>query len=240
MARRATTKPEVPLMTRFAETVPEFQGRIRDIATGHGKTVEQVYGWWREYWAACDASDQSAILSEFEQWYAGQLGPRVTPRSTTMTTFDIDLPPAVADLIRRGRDETARKKREAEEEARAKQKAAEQAAADLLTEVRVSVVKAGIGVTADLAEHLTLGEGSVNYLRVNGYTTATLRLPGCSPVHFNVARRSAPGTGFGIGTAGEAMPFTAGKVGYTGYHPFDTLAVAVASAREVWLADHKA
>lgn len=60
-------------LQRFAECCPSFQEDVKNLAAQHGKTVEQVYGWWREYSADCDAYDQSAIMGEFEQWYMAKL-----------------------------------------------------------------------------------------------------------------------------------------------------------------------
>lgn len=65
---RKTAKPARPTITtgeRFARTVPEFRAAIADLAATHGRTVEEVYGWWLEYAAAC--YDQSPLLVEFER-----------------------------------------------------------------------------------------------------------------------------------------------------------------------------
>lgn len=67
------TKNQPSLMERFAETHPGFQAEIKALAEKHGKTVEQVYGWWREYSDACRNFDQSAIMFEFLQWYKAKL-----------------------------------------------------------------------------------------------------------------------------------------------------------------------
>ncbi len=66
-------KTERTLAELFAETAPSFRAYVADLATQHGKDPLAVYAWWREYCADCRNSDQSAILWEFEQWYAQQL-----------------------------------------------------------------------------------------------------------------------------------------------------------------------
>lgn len=63
----------VDLMTRFAGTCAEFQAELTGLAKTAGKTVAHVYALWREYAAKCDASDQSALVFEFRQWYAKEL-----------------------------------------------------------------------------------------------------------------------------------------------------------------------
>jgi hypothetical protein len=69
-----TTATYLHLMGRFAETCLGFQEEIKAIAQqSNGKSVEQVYGWWREYADTCQSGDQSALLGEFKQWYATKL-----------------------------------------------------------------------------------------------------------------------------------------------------------------------
>ncbi len=57
----------------FAETAPSFRTYITNLATQHGKETLTVFGWWREYCQDCRNYDQSAILSEFVEWYAVKL-----------------------------------------------------------------------------------------------------------------------------------------------------------------------
>lgn len=64
---------EMTLMERFATTAPQFQESIRDIASRGGTTVEHVYTLWRDYSKRCEWSDQSALLGEFQEWYAKDL-----------------------------------------------------------------------------------------------------------------------------------------------------------------------
>ncbi len=52
-----------------------FQAVITAKAAECGKTPEQVYGLWREYSDTCRDYDQSAIWSEFLNWYAEKLQP---------------------------------------------------------------------------------------------------------------------------------------------------------------------
>jgi hypothetical protein len=60
------------LHAAFAGTHESFQQEIRAIAAEGGKSVDLVFGLWRNYTAECH--DQSALLSEFREWYAGNLG----------------------------------------------------------------------------------------------------------------------------------------------------------------------
>lgn len=157
------------------------------------------------------------------------------PKEHPMTTTE-PLPAAVAELIRRGNDEAARKRREV---ARAAAELASQldlAAAEMLAEVRAAVVAAGIGLTEELAEYLMIEHGTPWSLKANGYATATLRLPGCSRVNFNVSRKAG---GFQIGNPGEASPFFARVAGHGAAEArHDTLGMAVASAREAWVSEN--
>lgn len=62
------------LESRFANTHPHFQREIRAIADASKCTHLRVYELWRQYSAACQSSDQSALLSEFVEWHAKDLG----------------------------------------------------------------------------------------------------------------------------------------------------------------------
>lgn len=64
---------ETILKQQFANCHPDFRGWVIDLAAEHNKTWQQVYGWWREYSDACQSGDQSAIWSEFLQWYDAKL-----------------------------------------------------------------------------------------------------------------------------------------------------------------------
>lgn len=57
----------------FATTDVLFQSRISEIADRAGKETLAVYGLWREYAAAAEASDQSALVSEFAEWYRSKI-----------------------------------------------------------------------------------------------------------------------------------------------------------------------
>lgn len=59
----------------FEQCCEDFRNEIVALANDHGKTVQQVYAWWREYSDACSAGDQSALVWEFKRWYAAKLGP---------------------------------------------------------------------------------------------------------------------------------------------------------------------
>lgn len=146
------------------------------------------------------------------------------------------IPAAVADLIRRGETERAvieqneAAKRDRERAAR------EQWADNILGAVREAVVAADIGLPRSLVMHLELPHlDDPAELDANRYTTATLRLPGCSLVSFNVER--GPGGCWVIGRDGEGDPFFGQKAGYGGTFRFPTLPLAVAAARVHWLAN---
>lgn len=62
------------MMKTFAEASKGFQDNITALAEKHGKEVEQVYRWWREYERSCRSGDQSAVWPEFLRWYRVQLG----------------------------------------------------------------------------------------------------------------------------------------------------------------------
>ena len=51
-----------------------FRDWLAATAAQHGKPVEQVAAWWLEYSDACAGEGgQSALMSEFERWYADKL-----------------------------------------------------------------------------------------------------------------------------------------------------------------------
>lgn len=54
---------------------PEFIKRIEELAGICGKTPLAFYALWRKYANDCEVSDQSALLSEFEEWYKKDLAP---------------------------------------------------------------------------------------------------------------------------------------------------------------------
>ncbi len=62
------------LTEKFAQTHRNFQAALHRIAAVAGMEVLAVYALWREYELASRSSDQSAILSEFADWYAPKLG----------------------------------------------------------------------------------------------------------------------------------------------------------------------
>lgn len=53
---------------------PNFQAKIRAIATVSGMDADAVYALWREYDRRCTMYDQSPVLIEFVDWYADALG----------------------------------------------------------------------------------------------------------------------------------------------------------------------
>ena len=60
------------------ETVcSEFRANLASAGDACGKTPEQVYALWHEYSEACCGYDQSAIWSEFVDWYKAKLMPPV-------------------------------------------------------------------------------------------------------------------------------------------------------------------
>lgn len=60
-------------VTRFVDCAPDFCQAIRELAEEHGRTVEFVYGLWRDYAYQCECGDQSPVLFEFVQWNREQL-----------------------------------------------------------------------------------------------------------------------------------------------------------------------
>jgi hypothetical protein len=74
-----TTKTERPLTERFAETHPSFRAKIQAIAGKAEMTPLDVYALWLEYSDQCSSFDQSAVMSEFEQWYSDRLNPAAAP-----------------------------------------------------------------------------------------------------------------------------------------------------------------
>lgn len=59
----------------FTPLDPDFIKRIDELAAACGKTGAAVYLLWKKYAHDCEMSDQSALLWEFEQWYAKDLQP---------------------------------------------------------------------------------------------------------------------------------------------------------------------
>ena len=57
----------------LSETATSFQRSVADLAEKYKAPAGLIYGWWKEYASACRFSDQSPVLSEFEQWYKGKL-----------------------------------------------------------------------------------------------------------------------------------------------------------------------
>lgn len=53
----------------------EFIERIEFLANRAALTPAEVYAMWRKYAQQCDWADQSAILSEFEDWNKEALAP---------------------------------------------------------------------------------------------------------------------------------------------------------------------
>jgi hypothetical protein len=53
----------------------EFRVWLADVGRRAHKTPEQVYALWREYAEICSTGDQSALCSEFEEWYRDRLRP---------------------------------------------------------------------------------------------------------------------------------------------------------------------
>lgn len=72
--KRTPATPAMTLEERFANCHESFRAKVTDLAALAGKTWETVYGWWREYSEACSNCDQSAIWSEFREWYKDKLG----------------------------------------------------------------------------------------------------------------------------------------------------------------------
>ena len=62
----------------FGNTHPNFQRAIQNIASVARMTAEDVYLLWRQYSTQCQNADQSALLSEFIEWYRKPLGGDLT------------------------------------------------------------------------------------------------------------------------------------------------------------------
>lgn len=62
---------DAKLAERFQECCDHFRSELYRLANVAGKDVLDIYRLWLEY----ASSDQSALLSEFEQWYAKDLQP---------------------------------------------------------------------------------------------------------------------------------------------------------------------
>ena len=57
----------------FEKLHEPFKAWLSEVASEHGKSVEQVFGWWREYTRDCRNYDQSPVQSEFLDWYRDKL-----------------------------------------------------------------------------------------------------------------------------------------------------------------------
>jgi hypothetical protein len=57
----------------FEKLHEPFKAWLSEVASEHGKSVEQVFGWWREYTRDCRNYDQSPVESEFLDWYRDKL-----------------------------------------------------------------------------------------------------------------------------------------------------------------------
>lgn len=65
-----------------APLAPAFVAEIEALAAGCGKTPLAVFELWRQYAKECQGADQSALVSEFKEWYKRDLAPaaaEVTP-----------------------------------------------------------------------------------------------------------------------------------------------------------------
>lgn len=51
-----------------------FRAEIQALAAVAGMTPDQVFGLWQEYARRCSMGDQSAVMFEFIQWYAADMG----------------------------------------------------------------------------------------------------------------------------------------------------------------------
>jgi hypothetical protein len=53
----------------------QFVETITGLAKRSGKTPDDVYRLWKQYARQCEWSDQSPLLSEFQEWYKDDLKP---------------------------------------------------------------------------------------------------------------------------------------------------------------------
>lgn len=67
------TNATANLIDEIRGRAPIFAGWLESLAAKHGKTVEQIHGWWKEYADYCRVGDQCPVEFEFEQWYADKL-----------------------------------------------------------------------------------------------------------------------------------------------------------------------
>lgn len=58
----------------FTNTHPDFQRKIKAIASQAGLTAPEVYEYWQQYSRQCSNYDQSPVMSEFINWYENELG----------------------------------------------------------------------------------------------------------------------------------------------------------------------
>jgi len=61
-----------------------FIEEIEAIAARCGKAPAEVYALWRKYSDECRGADQSAILSEFQEWYKADLATPDRPPATVV------------------------------------------------------------------------------------------------------------------------------------------------------------
>jgi hypothetical protein len=71
-----TTTDQTTLEERFAMRAETFRNELTRIAAGAQLPTLDVFKLWMEYSDTCRAYDQSALLWEFQQWYAPILTPQ--------------------------------------------------------------------------------------------------------------------------------------------------------------------
>lgn len=73
---------------RLEDCAPSFQSKINEIAVAGGLTKERVFELWLKYSGECLAGDQSAVMFEFEQWYAKELAVGTEAIASLKELFD--------------------------------------------------------------------------------------------------------------------------------------------------------
>lgn len=142
-----------------------------------------------------------------------------------------ELPAAVRELIYAGIQEQDAAKRDADAAARQAREARERFERETRNAICDAVLAAGVGLTSDLVGYLDVAGIDAAHLAANNYLTVNLSLPGCSRVSFNVTH----GPDGWVIRRDRDGPFMGGRPGYTGSHPFATLPLAVAAARDHWI-----
>lgn len=61
-------------MRAFNDCAGGFRAQIQALSAVAGMTADRVFALWQEYARQCSIGDQSAVMFEFIQWYAADMG----------------------------------------------------------------------------------------------------------------------------------------------------------------------